>query len=99
MQDNKNGVFADGLFVRPPHEKAPDFVKGRISINRERIIQWLETKQDEWLNFDVLENKKDNTKWFAKLNTWKKEDQEVSVGIISYDEAESDDDILADIGM
>ena len=48
-------IFVDGLMIKPPHEKAPDFVKCAISIKREALITWLRTQTDEWINIDVKE--------------------------------------------
>lgn len=64
--------FPNGLFVKAPREGAPDFVKGAISLKREEVIEWLQGKDDEWINLDVKEGK--SGKWYASVNTWKKED-------------------------
>lgn len=61
--------FVDGMIVKAPHEKAPDFVKAAISIKREELIQWLEGEQGEWINLDVKESKAG--KWYAAVNDFK----------------------------
>ena len=61
--------FIDGLFIKPPHERAPDFVKCSISIKRKDLGNWLRGKDDEWINIDVKEGK--SGKWYAEVNDWK----------------------------
>jgi len=65
--------FVDGLIVKPPHEKAPDFVKGSISIKRKELGNWLRGKKDDWINIDVKESK--GGKWYAEVNAWKPDGQ------------------------
>ena len=66
MSDN---VFAKGLYVKPPREGAPDWVKFKMSIKREEAIQWLQGQTDEWINTEVKESK--GGKWYAEVDTWK----------------------------
>lgn len=61
--------FVDGLLVKPPHDKAPDFVKCSISIKRKDLGNWLRTKTEDWINIDVKVSQKG--KWYAEVNTWK----------------------------
>lgn len=61
--------FVDGLIVKPPHAKAPDFVKASLSIKREALIAWLQGRDGEWVNLDVKESR--NGKWYASVNDWK----------------------------
>jgi hypothetical protein len=61
--------FVDGLIVKPPHEKAPDFVKCSISIKRKDLGNWLRGKSEDWINLDVKTSQ--NGKWYAEVNTWK----------------------------
>ena len=61
--------FVDGLFVKPPHEKAPDFVKGAISIKRKDLGNWLRNETEEWINIDIKVSK--DGKWYASVNEWK----------------------------
>jgi hypothetical protein len=63
--------FVNGLLVKAPHTKAPDFVKCNISIKRQDMIEWLQGKNDEWINVDVKVSKQG--KWFASVNNWKPE--------------------------
>jgi len=62
--------FVNGLNIKPPRENAPDFVKSSGSINKQRMIEFLNSKQDEWINFNVLESKNGNG-WYAEVDNWK----------------------------
>ena len=61
--------FIDGLFAKAPHPNAPDFVKAKISIKREELINWLNNRSDEWVNIDVKEGI--TGKWYASVDNWK----------------------------
>ena len=63
--------FPKGLFANKPGEKAPDFIKAKLNIDREELIAWLKD-QPEKVNIDIRESK-DGTKWFAAVNDWKPE--------------------------
>ncbi len=73
--------FVDGLIVKPPHEKAPDFVKAQIAIRVEDLGKWLREKYkcgEEWVNIDVKAAK--SGKWYAAVSTFKpkgKKDEEI----------------------
>lgn len=48
--------FVKGVFVKRPHEKAPDFIKLCLSINKKDLIESLESMQANekgWLNADI----------------------------------------------
>ncbi len=66
--------FVDGLIFKLPHEKAPEFVKGALSIKREEMIAFLSGKTDEWINVDLKVSKAG--KAYACINSWKPENQE-----------------------
>lgn len=71
--------FVDGLIVKAPHEKAPDYVKASISIKVADLGQWLREKYkagDEWVNVDVKEAR--SGKWYAAVSTFKPKKQEES---------------------
>ncbi len=64
--------FVDGLIVKAPNPKAPDYVKANISIKVEDLGKWLRGKYkagDEWVNIDVKEAK--SGKWYAAVSTFK----------------------------
>lgn len=62
-------VFAKGLYVKAPSEKAPEFVKFGMSIKRQEVMEWLQGMPDEWINLQVKEAK--SGKWYAEVDTWK----------------------------
>lgn len=69
--------FVDGLIVKAPHPKAPDYVKASISIKVADLGVWLREKHkagEEWVNLDVKVAK--SGKWYAAVNTYKKEHSE-----------------------
>ena len=64
--------FVDGLIVKPPHERAPDFVKASISIKVADLGMWLREKHkagEEWVNIDVKVSK--GGKWYAAVSKFK----------------------------
>ena len=61
--------FVSGLYPKPPHEKAPDFVKFSIAIKRADLGNWLRGKDDEWINLQVKESH--GGKWYAEVDNWK----------------------------
>lgn len=62
--------FAEGFWFERPKEGAPDFVKGKISINIEKAIPFLETHANEkkYVNLDLLVSREG--KPYLKLNTF-----------------------------
>lgn len=64
--------FIDGMFVNPPHEKAPDFVKAGISFRREQFIEWLnqqEPNEKGYIRIQVKESREG--KYYAALDDYK----------------------------
>jgi len=61
--------FIDGLIVKAPNEKAPEYVKAKLSIKREDLIEWLESREEEWINADVKVSQ--GGKWYCAVDTWK----------------------------
>jgi hypothetical protein len=84
--------FVPGLFVKAPHENAPNFVKAAISIKVADLGVWLREKHkagEEWVNIDVNESK--GGKYYAKVSTFKpkeKEEEKKSAG--KFDDMEDD---------
>jgi len=64
-------LFIPGLYAKPPHEKAPDYVKCKISMRRAEVLAYLASQPVEWINLDVKVSKDGN--WYAEVNTWKPE--------------------------
>lgn len=68
-----NDKFIDGLLVKAPHEKAPEYVKAKISIQREKLISWLQAQTGDWINADIKVSQ--GGKWYAAIDDWKPEGQ------------------------
>ncbi len=60
--------FPKGIYIKKPHEKAPDFVLGKLSIKVADAISYLKTKQGEWLNLDMKQSK--DGKWYLEVDNW-----------------------------
>lgn len=91
----ENNPFIDGLSVAKPHANAPEFVKASLSINNQKLIDFLQeriTFGDDWTNADIKLSKQD--KLYIQINTWKKDDnttqapQEPQEKVIDYGEPE-----------
>lgn len=84
-----------------PHEKAPKWIKGNISVKVDDFIAFAQANQDArgWLNIDIKESKKGG--FYLELNEWKRgtTKQEVPADREGYGEPEpylgGDDDIKA----
>lgn len=61
--------FPKGINFYPPHEKAPDFVKGAITIQRDTLMEWL-SQQKDTVRLDVKESKEG--KLYLAINTYEK---------------------------
>ena len=81
--------FPKGFIVKKPRDGAPDFVKASISIKREELIEWLSSKDGDWINLDVKEAKSGH--WYSSVNTFKPK-QETKPGA-NVPAAEYDDGI------
>ena len=66
MSDPK---FINGLIVKAPHERAPEYVKAKLSMKRVELIQWLQQQDGEWINADIKVSQ--NGKWYAAVDDWK----------------------------
>jgi len=75
MNNEQNKVtFAEGVFAKKPHEKAPDFIKANISIKKDEFFNWCKTHEGNWVNLDIKESK--GGKWYAQVNDWKPEEKQ-----------------------
>lgn len=60
--------FVNGLIFKPKHEKAPDFVKGKLSINVKNLREWLDSQTGEWINADIKQSKEG--KYYIQVNEY-----------------------------
>ncbi len=65
--------FVDGLIIKAPNDKTPDFIKMQISINRKSLGNWLRAETDEWISIDIKESRAG--KLYASVNEWKPDAQ------------------------
>ena len=61
--------FPKGFIVKAPRDNAPEWVIATISIKREELIEWLSSRDTDWINLDVKEAKSGH--WYASVNTFK----------------------------
>ncbi|MCK4759952.1 MAG: hypothetical protein KAT69_07865 [Candidatus Aminicenantes bacterium] len=61
--------FVNGLIIKAPHENAPEFVKCKISMKREELIEWLQNRDGDWVNLDVKVSQQG--KWYAEVDDWR----------------------------
>ena len=88
MSDN---IYPKGLFIKQPHENAPDFVKGEVSIKIQDFINFLKENEnsDGWCNFQLLRGERG---LYMKLNTWRPESAKQG-GAKQATGVEEDDDL------
>ena len=72
MSDEKN--FVSGMLVKLPDDKAPDFVKLKLSFKLDEFGAWIgEQKRNdsdlEWINVEIKEGR--SGKWYAERDMWK----------------------------
>lgn len=79
MEDNKN-ILAEGFYFDRPKEGSPEWVKGKISIQIEKAIPFLEQHANEkkYVNLDLLVSKEG--KLYLRLNNWKPEPKTADQG-------------------
>ncbi|MBW8849967.1 MAG: hypothetical protein JF600_04230 [Xanthomonadales bacterium] len=75
---SSNIEFVGGMIAKAPHDNAPGYVKARLSIKREELIEWLREKDDEWINVDIKESQ--DGKWYAAVDSWKPDRQRLGSG-------------------
>jgi hypothetical protein len=61
--------YINGLIVKAPNDKAPEYVKAKLSIKREDLISWLQGQDGEWINAEIKESK--GGKWYCAVDAWK----------------------------
>jgi len=79
----KKTIFVEGLFFDKPREGAPDFVRGRISVNTKKFFAFVADNQEYvsehgYLNLDLLRSK-DKGSLYLTLNTFKPQKKETVV--------------------
>jgi len=72
--NEKTKEFVSGLYIYPPNENTAHFIKCKIQINRQQLLEYLNSSQEEKINLDVKENQEG--KFYAEVNTWKADNQD-----------------------
>lgn len=67
---NSDIVFADGFFYNEPHENAPDFVLGRVSVKVADALEFLSANANDkgYVNLQILRSQEG--KPYMKLDTF-----------------------------
>ena len=66
--------FIQGLWFNLPHEKAPDFVKGSVSLSKESFLKWLQEEvpnEKGYIKIDLKVSKQG--KAYAEVNDYQPE--------------------------
>lgn len=69
--------FAEGIYFNQPHERAPDFVLGTISIRPQAFIAWLEQQTENDKGYVRLKVNvgRESGKPYVALDDWKPENR------------------------
>lgn len=69
---NESGDLINGVYPKPKHPNAPDFVIGKMSFNipqlKDQIRAWESAGHDDWVNIDMKVSKAG--KGYAVEDTW-----------------------------
>jgi len=70
--------YVNGLYIKSPSDRAPDWVMGKLSINVSQFREWMQghlrdNPGAEWINIEMTRQKKDPSKGSAVLDEWKPE--------------------------
>lgn len=84
----------EGLYPKPKHEKAPDFVIGKLSIRVDQFREWMKAHiaahpGEEWINIDMKVSK--GGKGYAVIDDWKPDNKTESAPELTDKEAFDDD--------
>lgn len=68
--DKKEIIFAEGIYFDKPGEKSPDFIKGKINIDLERLYTWgkAHVNGKGYVRLDLKKSREG--KLYLSLNTW-----------------------------
>ena len=80
---NEN-IFVNGMMIKPRNEKAPEWIKGSISVKCDEFAMFMNDHQvNGWLNIDIKKSKGGKT--YLALNTYKKGEKKVEEEIKAED--------------
>jgi hypothetical protein len=87
---NQDAKFLNGIIFKLPHQNAPDFVKGQLSIKREELIESLQNESGDWINLQLKVSKEG--KPYAQIDEWKPNSDQ-SEGSKAQKSPKEDDDL------
>jgi hypothetical protein len=65
MSNDKTMIFPEGIRVFAPGDNAPGWIKGQILLNKNELIQWLRTQENE-VRLDIKQSKKGS--WYMSVS-------------------------------
>jgi hypothetical protein len=67
----KEKIFVDGINLKMPSDKAPEYILLQAGFNVKKFSEWATQYQDEkgWVNITIKRSKNGNI--YAELDTWK----------------------------
>ena len=65
--------FPQGIYYKEPAANAPEFVKGKISVNVMKFMDYLRTIKEEYVNLDIKISKE--AKPYLQVDEWKRTEQ------------------------
>ncbi len=67
--------FVKGVFIKMPHDKAPNFILLDMSFKPHEFFTWCQDHIDSkgWVNIQVKKSQKGTL--YAELNSWKKKEE------------------------
>lgn len=76
-------IFAEGISFFPPNDGSPDWVKGKVSISPQRLMDFMRANKQYlspkgFLTLD-LKLSKDGQSLYFQLNTWKPEQKSAPI--------------------
>ena len=66
-------IWVDGLRVYKPDERAPDFVKANLVINKAEMLAWLATQPVDKIKVQMKEARSGN--YYAEVDTYQRQEK------------------------
>ena len=85
--------FPTGLYAKRPSAAAPEFIILNLSARRAELLEWLASRDDEWVTMQVKESR--SGKMYIQVDNWKPKSDggQASPSVASYSPSEFEDDI------
>lgn len=76
--------FVPGLYVKKPLTKdgnqLPEFIIAKGSIKIVDLMQWLHTRDGDWVNFTVMQPKDPDKNWYVEVDNWEPKKDDSAAG-------------------